>query len=135
MKEPHIGAGVADLTYANDNRRQGEFDELMAGLKRVMIDAIARKNDFAALPDQYIIGSQIYGRLRRRMLTAADVRARGTDWWEVFHQVLWSPLQKNGPLHNIVASHAGTARERADSVICSHLALKSYAQRAMAIEF
>jgi hypothetical protein len=31
-----------------------------------------------------IIGTQIYGRLRRRMPTAADVIARGTDWTEVF---------------------------------------------------
>jgi hypothetical protein len=45
-----------------------------------MIDAIARKSDFTALPDQYIVGPKIYGRLRRRMLTAADAIARGTDW-------------------------------------------------------
>ena len=76
MKEPHIGVVFVDLTYANDNQRRGELDELMAELKRVMIDAIARRYDFAALPNQYIIGFQIYGRLRSRMLTAADVRAR-----------------------------------------------------------
>ena len=49
MKEPHIAARVADLTHANDNQRQGELDELVAGLKRLMIDTMARKNDFAAL--------------------------------------------------------------------------------------
>lgn len=90
MKEPHLGAGVADLTYANDNRRQGELDELMAGLKRVMIDTIARKNDFTALLGQYIIGTQIYGRLRRRMRTGADLIARGIDWPEVFHKAIKS---------------------------------------------
>jgi hypothetical protein len=49
MKEPQIAARVADLTHANDNLRQGELDELVAGLKRLMIDTMARKNDFAAL--------------------------------------------------------------------------------------
>lgn len=49
MKEPHIAARVADLTHANDNQRQSELDELVAGLKRLMIDTMARKNDFAAL--------------------------------------------------------------------------------------
>ena len=49
MKEPHIAARIADLTHANDNQRQGELDELVAGLKRLMIDTMARKNDFAAL--------------------------------------------------------------------------------------
>jgi hypothetical protein len=49
MKEPHIAARVADLTHANDNQRQGELDELVSGLKRLMIDTMERKNDFAAL--------------------------------------------------------------------------------------
>ena len=49
MKEPQIAARVADLTHTNDNQRQGELDELVAGLKRLMIDTMARKNDFAAL--------------------------------------------------------------------------------------
>jgi hypothetical protein len=49
MKEPHIAARVADLTHANENQRQGELDELVSGLKRLMIDTMARKNDFAAL--------------------------------------------------------------------------------------
>jgi hypothetical protein len=49
MKEPHIAARVTDLTHANDNLRQGELDELVSGLKRLMIDTMARKNDFAAL--------------------------------------------------------------------------------------
>jgi hypothetical protein len=49
MKEPQIAARVADLTHANDNQRQGELDELVSGLKRLMIDTMARKNDFAAL--------------------------------------------------------------------------------------
>ena len=49
MKEPHVAARVADLTHAREEQRQGELDELVGGLKRVMIDAMARKNDFAAL--------------------------------------------------------------------------------------
>jgi hypothetical protein len=49
MKEPQIAARVADLTHTNDNQRQGELDELLAGLKRLMIDTMARRNDFAAL--------------------------------------------------------------------------------------
>ncbi len=49
MKEPQVAARVADLTHARDDQRQGELDELVGGLKRVMIDAMARKNDFAAL--------------------------------------------------------------------------------------
>jgi hypothetical protein len=49
MKDAHIAARVADLGHANDTRRQGELDELVAGLKRLMIDTMARKNDFAAL--------------------------------------------------------------------------------------
>jgi phage terminase small subunit len=49
MKEPQIAARVADLTHANENQRQGELDELVSGLKRLMIDTMARRNDFAAL--------------------------------------------------------------------------------------
>jgi hypothetical protein len=49
MKEPHIAARVADLTHANENQRQGELDELVSALKRLMIDSMARENDFAAL--------------------------------------------------------------------------------------
>src|SRR5690349_5974100 len=49
MKEPQVAARVADLTHARDEQRQGELDELVGGLKRVMVDAMARKNDFAAL--------------------------------------------------------------------------------------
>jgi hypothetical protein len=49
MKEPQVVARVADLTYAREDQRQGELDELVGGLKRVMIDAMARKNDFATL--------------------------------------------------------------------------------------
>jgi phage terminase small subunit len=49
MKEPQIAARVADLIHTNDNQRQGELDELVAGLKRLMIDTMARRNDFAAL--------------------------------------------------------------------------------------
>ena len=49
MKEPHIAARVADLTHANENQRQDELDELVSALKRLMIDSMARENDFAAL--------------------------------------------------------------------------------------
>ena len=49
MKEPHIAARVADLAHASENQRQGELDELVSALKRLMIDSMARENDFAAL--------------------------------------------------------------------------------------
>lgn len=49
MKEPHIAARVAGIAHTNDNQRQGELDELVSALKRLMIDTMARKNDFAAL--------------------------------------------------------------------------------------
>jgi hypothetical protein len=49
MKVPHIAARAADLAHANDNQRQGELDELVSALKRLMIDTMARENDFAAL--------------------------------------------------------------------------------------
>src|SRR3954462_972091 len=49
MKAPDIAARVADIAHADNTRRQGELDELVAGLKRLMIDTMARKNDFAAL--------------------------------------------------------------------------------------
>src|SRR3954452_6196894 len=49
MKEPHIAARVASIAHASDTQRQGELDELVGALKRLMIDTMARKNDFAAL--------------------------------------------------------------------------------------
>jgi phage terminase small subunit len=49
MKEQRIAARVADLAHASDNQRQGELDELVSALKRLMIDTMARENDFAAL--------------------------------------------------------------------------------------
>jgi outer membrane biosynthesis protein TonB len=49
MKEPHIAARAADLAHASDKQRQGELDELVSALKRLMIDTMARENDFAAL--------------------------------------------------------------------------------------
>jgi phage terminase small subunit len=49
MKEPQIAARVASIAHAKEDQRQGELDELVAGLKRVMIDAMERKNDFATL--------------------------------------------------------------------------------------
>jgi hypothetical protein len=49
MKDAHIAARVADIAHADDSQRQGELDELVAALKRLMIDTMARKNDFAAL--------------------------------------------------------------------------------------
>jgi phage terminase small subunit len=49
MKEPRIAARVASIAHANDNQRQSELDELVSALKRLMIDTMARKNDFAAL--------------------------------------------------------------------------------------
>src|SRR3954468_8074537 len=49
MKEPRIAARVAGIAHAKDDQRQGELDELVGALKRLMIDTMARKNDFAAL--------------------------------------------------------------------------------------
>ena len=49
MKEPHIAARVAGIAHAREDQRQGELDELVGALKRVMIDTMERKNDFAAL--------------------------------------------------------------------------------------
>ena len=49
MKEPRIAARVAGIAHAKEDQRQDELDELVAGLKRVMIDAMERKNDFATL--------------------------------------------------------------------------------------
>ena len=39
----------------------------------------------AGTSGQYVIGNQIYGRLRDRMSAAPDPIVRGTDWEEVFH--------------------------------------------------
>jgi len=49
MKEPHVAARAAAIAHAREDQRQGELDELVAGLKRLMIDTMARQNDFAAL--------------------------------------------------------------------------------------
>jgi hypothetical protein len=49
MKEPRIAARAADLAHASDNQRQDELDELVSALKRLMIDTMARENDFATL--------------------------------------------------------------------------------------
>jgi phage terminase small subunit len=49
MKEPHIAARAAHLSLAREDQRQGELDELVSVLKRVMIDSMGRQNDFAAL--------------------------------------------------------------------------------------
>ena len=49
MKERRIAIRAADLAQAGDNQRQGELDELVSALKRLMIDTMARENDFAAL--------------------------------------------------------------------------------------
>jgi hypothetical protein len=49
MKEPHIAARVAGIAHAREDQRQGELDELVGALKRLMIDTMDRKNDFAAL--------------------------------------------------------------------------------------
>ncbi len=49
MKEPHIAARAANLAHAREDQRQGELDELVGALKRLMIDTMERKNDFAAL--------------------------------------------------------------------------------------
>jgi phage terminase small subunit len=49
MKEPHIAARAAHLAQAREDQRQGELDDLVAALKRLMTDCMGRQNDFAAL--------------------------------------------------------------------------------------
>jgi phage terminase small subunit len=49
MKESQIAARVASIAHTKEDQRQGELDELVGALKRLMIDTMARKNDFAAL--------------------------------------------------------------------------------------
>jgi hypothetical protein len=49
MKEPHIAARAAHLAHAREDQRQGELDDLVSALKRIMIDSMGRQNDFAAL--------------------------------------------------------------------------------------
>jgi hypothetical protein len=49
MKEPQIAARVAGIAHAKEGQRQGELDDLVGALKRLMIDTMERKNDFAAL--------------------------------------------------------------------------------------
>src|SRR3954467_9825387 len=49
MKDPDIAARVADIAHAKEDQRQGELDELVGTFKRLMIDTMERKNDFAAL--------------------------------------------------------------------------------------
>jgi phage terminase small subunit len=49
MREPHIAARAASIAHAREDQRQGELDELVGALKRLMIDTMARQNDFAAL--------------------------------------------------------------------------------------
>src|SRR4051794_32902382 len=49
MKEPRIAARVAGISHAREDQRRGELDELVGALKRLMIDTMGRKNDFAAL--------------------------------------------------------------------------------------
>src|SRR4051794_30170304 len=49
MKEPRIAARAAHIAHAKESQRQDELNELVAALKRLMIDTMARENDFAAL--------------------------------------------------------------------------------------
>src|SRR3954451_21439458 len=49
MKEPQIAARVRGIAHAREDQRRGELDELVGALKRLMIDTMGRKNDFAAL--------------------------------------------------------------------------------------
>jgi hypothetical protein len=73
MKEPHIAARAAHLAHARDDQRQGELDELVSVLKRVMIDSMGRQNDFAALR-----AIDMIARLRGLVPTAAK-RSSGLE--------------------------------------------------------
>jgi phage terminase small subunit len=73
MKEPHIAARAAHLAHARENQRQGELDDLVAALKRLMIDSMGRQNDFAALR-----AIDMIARLRGLAPTTAK-RSRGLD--------------------------------------------------------
>jgi phage terminase small subunit len=73
MKEPHIAARAAHLAHAREDQRQGELDDLVAALKRLMIDSMGRQNDFAALR-----AIDMIARLRGLAPTTAK-RSRGLD--------------------------------------------------------
>jgi phage terminase small subunit len=73
MKEPHIAARAAHLAHARENQRQGELDDLVAALKRLMIDSMGRQNDFATLR-----AIDMIARLRGLAPTTAK-RSRGLD--------------------------------------------------------
>jgi phage terminase small subunit len=73
MKEPHIAARAACLAHAREDQRQGELDDLVAALKRLMIDSMGRQNDFAALR-----AIDMIARLRGLAPTTAK-RSRGLD--------------------------------------------------------
>jgi hypothetical protein len=73
MKEPHIAARAACLAHAQEDQRQGELDDLVAALKRLMIDSMGRQNDFAALR-----AIDMIARLRGLAPTTAK-RSRGLD--------------------------------------------------------
>lgn len=73
MKEPHIAARAAHLAQAREDQRQGELDDLVAALKRLMIDSMGRQNDFAALR-----AIDMIARLRG-LAPATAKRSRGLD--------------------------------------------------------
>jgi hypothetical protein len=73
MKEPHIAARAAHLAHAREDQRQGELDDLVAVLKRLMIDSMGRQNDFAALR-----AIDMIARLRG-LAPATAKRSRGLD--------------------------------------------------------
>src|SRR3954469_25114777 len=81
MKDPDIAARVADIAHADNTRRQSELDELVAGLKRLMIDTMARKNDFAALR-----AIDMIGRLRGLVPTTAKRPDGIAAAWEEMRQ-------------------------------------------------
>ena len=68
-----IAARAAHLAHAREDQRQGELDDLVAALKRLMIDSMGRQNDFAALR-----AIDMIARLRGLAPTTAK-RSRGLD--------------------------------------------------------
>jgi hypothetical protein len=89
MKDAHIAARVADIAHADDSQRQGELDELVAALKRLMIDTMARKNDFAALR-----AIDMIARLRGLVPTTAK---RGDGLEAALEEMRWQTKEAEDP--------------------------------------
>ena len=103
MKEPHIAARAAHLALAREDQRQDELDELVAVLKRVMIDSMGRQNDFAALR-----AIDMIARLRGLVPTAAK-RSSGLE-------TAMEEMRLQEPRAGEAEEEAGQAAEQGEGV-------------------